>query len=174
MADPTIDWLTKIITVPQSFLIPLGGDRYQLDVNDFRNALKDIEDNTDGMVFSDTHRHSTESVLSGVTYARQFEIINGYTITFEPTGTPYQVECVGANHNILDVKNVNHVSLVIGNSAGLIVTGGGSGGVSESDQVAIANKVWATLTANILTANSIGIHVKDNLLTTGKFLALKD
>ena len=136
----TIDWLTKIITVPQSFLTPLGGARYELDVNMLRNALKDLEDGDDGMAYPDTHTHNTEATLSGVTYARQFVVINGYTITFESTGTPYQVECTGANHNILDVKNVNDVSLVIGNSAGLItVATGGSSGPTAAE---IAAAVW--------------------------------
>jgi len=123
----TINWLTKVITIPQADLTPLGGGRYRLDVNAFRLELKDIEDSEDGMAFEVAHRHATEATLSGVTYARQVEIINGYTVTFESTGSPYQVECVGANHNIADVKNVNDVSLIIGNSAGLISVTSGSG-----------------------------------------------
>lgn len=138
MANPTITWSTKVIFVPQSFLTSLGGLRYQLDVNAFRNALKDIEDSEAGMAYPDTHRHATAAVLSGVTYARQVEIINGYTVTFESTGSPYQVECVGANHNILDVKNVNDVSLVVGNSAGLVV-GGGSGGLTAEQALQLAS-----------------------------------
>lgn len=117
----TIDWGTRVITVPQSFLTPLGGDLYQLDVNDFRLALKDIEDNADGMAYPDTHRHNGEIVLAGVTYARSVEIINGYTVTFEDLGPHYTVVCVGANHNIADVLNFNSVNLIIGNSAGLVV-----------------------------------------------------
>jgi len=128
----SINWATKVIYVPQSFLTPDGPSTYELDVNAFRLALKDIEDSPDGMSFPDTHRHSTESLLSGTIYARQFEIINGYTITFEDVGTPYTVRCVGANHNIGDVKNVNQVSLIIGNSAGLIVSGGGGGGATPA------------------------------------------
>ena len=118
----SINWATKVISVPQADLTNLGGGKYRLDVNAFRLALKDIEDSAEGMGFPDTHRHAGEATLSGVTYARQVEIVNGYTVEFE-NGT-YQVECVGANHNIADVKVVNSVSLIIGNSAGLIVAGG--------------------------------------------------
>jgi len=121
----SIDWGTKVINVPQSYLTPLGGSLYELDVDQFRLDLKDIEDSEDGMSFPDTHRHNTEVVLSGVTYARTLEIINGYTITFENGN--YSVKCVGANHNIGDVKNVNSVSLIIGNAAGLISVSSGSG-----------------------------------------------
>ena len=105
----SINWSTKIITVPQADLTAMGGGVYQLDVDAFRLALKNIEGSEEGSVFPDTHRHSTQVTLSGVTYARTFEVINGYTVTFQDTGTPYTVLCVGANHNLADVKNVNQV-----------------------------------------------------------------
>lgn len=134
----SINWATKVIFVPKSYLTALGGERYRLDVNQFRLDLKDIEDGDEGMAFDDTHSHATEATLSGVTYARQVQIINGYTVEFE-NGT-YQVECVGANHNIGDVKVVNSVSLIVGNSAGLITVVSGSG-VTPADIEAIADKI---------------------------------
>jgi hypothetical protein len=121
----SIDWATQIITVPQSYLTHISGALYELDVDQLRLDLKDIEDSEEGMAFPDTHRHNTAVTLSGVTYARTVEIINGYTVTFENGN--YSVRCVGANHNIGDVKNVNSVSLIIGNAAGLISVSSGSG-----------------------------------------------
>jgi hypothetical protein len=114
----SVTWPTGVIYVPQSYLTNLGGGVYELDVDQFRLDLKDLEDDDQGMGWLDTHRHNTESTLSGVTYARQVEIINGYTVEFE--NGSYTVVCVGANHNLGDVKVVNSVSLIIGNSAGLI------------------------------------------------------
>lgn len=140
----SINWATRVITVPQADLTSLGGSLYELDVDVFRLALKDIEDSEEGMNFPDTHRHNTAVTLAGVTYARTFEIINGYTVTFEPTGSPYTVKCVGANHNIGDVKNVNHVSLIVGNSAGLIQvsTNSGSGlSTEQAEQLALVLKL---------------------------------
>lgn len=134
----TINWLTRVILVPQSFLTLVSGVIYELDVDEFRLALKDIEDSEEGMPFPDTHRHNTEVVLSGVTYARTFEIINGYTVEFEDGA--YTVRCAGANHNIGDVKVPNQVSLLIGNSAGLIVGGGGGGSAPTAAEV--AERVW--------------------------------
>jgi hypothetical protein len=116
---------------------------YELDVNEFRLALKDIEDSEEGMSFPDTHRHNTEAILSGTTYARQLEIINEYTVTFENGN--YSVKCVGANHNIGDVKNYNSVSLIIGNSAGMVV---GGGGITQEDKEEIADLV---LNSGVLT-----------------------
>ena len=54
-----------------------------------------------------------------------------------------------------------------------VSTGGGSGGISTGDKQDIAMEVWATLLASIATDGSIGVHVKEQLLTTAKYLALK-
>jgi len=138
----SINWSTKVISISQSFLTWISPGQYELDVNAFRIALKEIEGADDGISFDDTHRHITQTTLSGVTYARQFEIINGYTVTFEDLGTPYTVTCIGANHNIADVKNINQVSLIIGNSAGLI-TANINGGTRFPTAAEIADAVWA-------------------------------
>lgn len=117
----TIDWLTKIISVPKSELTLVQSvptEIREMNLNAFRIALKDVEDNVDGMVNLDTHSHNTEVVLSGITYARVIEIINGYTVTFEDG--QYAVNLVGANSNVGDNVNVNQVSVRTANSAGLI------------------------------------------------------
>lgn len=116
---------TRVISIPQADLSMVSGTLYELDVDLLRLQLKDWEDDFENMGMPDTHRHNTPVTLSGVTYAPTFEIINGYTVTFED-GT-YSVRCVGANHNLADVKNLNMVSLIIGNSAGLIQVASGSG-----------------------------------------------
>jgi hypothetical protein len=117
----TIDWGTKVISILQSDLTPIAGSKYYLDVNWFRLQLKDLEDSELGMVFDRTHNHNTEVILSGVNYARVIEIINGYTVSFEDTGTPYSVRLQGANTNVFDVTNVTpNVSVIVTNSAGLI------------------------------------------------------
>lgn len=135
----TVNWGAKDIYVPQSFLTPLGGAAYQLDVDAFRLALKALEDTPEGMAAPDTHRHNTEVTLSGVTYARTVEVLAPYTVTFEDG--QYVVSCVGANHNLADVKTLNQVSLIIGNSAGLIVKAVGSG-VTAQDKTDIIDGVW--------------------------------
>lgn len=121
----SVNWGTKVIFVPQADLTFIGGVLYELDVDTFRLALKSLEDDAEGIVFDDTHRHVTETVLSGVTYARFVEIINGYTVEFQDG--QYVVRCAGANHNLADVKVPNQVSLIIGNAAGLVVSGGFGG-----------------------------------------------
>jgi len=114
----SVNWKTKVITVPQSYLTPLGGVYYELNVDDFRLDLKNIEDSEEGMPHPDTHRHNTEVTIGGITLARTLEVINGYTVTFEDGS--YAVTLMGANNNILDVLNFNNVSVSSTNSAGLI------------------------------------------------------
>lgn len=145
----SVNWPSGIITVPQADLINLGNGIYELDVNSFRLALKDLEDSEEGSIWPTTHSHNTQVTLSGVTYARTFELLSPYTVTFQDTGSPYTVKCTGANHNISDRKNVNNVSLIIGNSAGLIsVDSGGGGGLT-------AAQVWQHIVENGLAAQEI-------------------
>jgi len=117
----SITWGTRVIYVPRADmpLLQVSPEIRELDLNVLRLALKDLEDDEEGMPFPDTHRHVTEATLSGLTFARLVEIINSYTVEFEDG--QYTVFCTGANHNLADVKVANQVSLIINNSAGLIV-----------------------------------------------------
>lgn len=127
----SVNWPTRVISVPQAYLTHITGNRYELDVDQFRLDLRSLEDDPEGMPFLRTHRHNTEVTLGGVVYARIVEIINNYTVTFEDGS--YIVELVGANNNILECTNYNSVSVREKNSAGLIVHSVGSGLSSEQD-----------------------------------------
>ena len=110
--DVNIDWATKVITVPKAELdlVQLSPrEIYNMSLNSFRLALKDKEDDQEGMTFLDTHTHNTEVLLGGIVYARVLEMINGYTITFEDG--IYAVNLIGANSNVGDNVNVNQVSI---------------------------------------------------------------
>lgn len=137
----SIDWATKVISVSQADLTYVSPGLYELDVEDFRRWLKDIEDSEEGMAFPDTHRRNAPVTLSGTTYAQTFELLAPYTVTFE--NGSYRVRVTGGNHNIADRMNPNSVSIEIGNSAGLIAvdTGGGGGGGPTAGEIAAA--VWA-------------------------------
>lgn len=132
----SVDPATKVITVAQADLTPLGGGVYELDVEWLRTQLKDWEDSEVGMVMPDTHRRNAPVTLAGTTYAQTFEVINGYTITFSPDSA-WRVRCTGANHNIADVMNVNQVSIEIGNSAGLQVVETGVSGLTTAESAAL-------------------------------------
>ena len=117
---PTIDWPTKVITVPKSdtALVSAGPPEIRSHNTDtFRLQLKDLEDSVDGMVFPHTHNHNAPVTVGGVALARVIEIINGYTITYE--NGSYAVNLDGSNNNIGDVLNLNNVQVRSNNSAGL-------------------------------------------------------
>ena len=121
----SIAWASGVITVPQSDLTHLGGTTYELDLDVFRLALKNLEDDEEGMPWPRTHNHNTEVTLAGITFARSIEIIKPYTVLFEDG--VYGVNLINANSNIPDVLVRNSVSVNTQNSAGLIVSIQGSG-----------------------------------------------
>lgn len=152
--DVTINWLTRVITVPKDYMTLVQSTPTEvrnLDINAFRLKLKDIEDNSEGMVFLQTHSHNTEVTMSGITLARVVSIINGYSIVFEDG--MYAVNLVGANSNIGDVVNLNRVSVRSNNSAGLI------GGIPTVAQQAAAN--WTYDISAINTAGTAGKKLND-------------
>lgn len=155
----SVNWGTRTITVPQSYMTFVSGIVYELDVNQLRLDLKSLEDDEAGMVFPTTHLHNTEVTLSGVTYARVFQIINDYVIDFVDDVGPtefYLIKCTGANHNIADaLANVHrHYGLIVGNAAGLITVTQGSG-VTAQDKTDIIDGVWTRALEAGLTAEQI-------------------
>jgi len=143
----TVDWGTGIIDVPQNYLSPVGGSLYELDVAQFFRDLRDLEDSELGQVELPIVEHATQVTLGGFTYARSVQIINGYTVTFENGN--YRVRLTGANNNVADVTNLNYVSVLSQNSAGLQVVVQGSG-ITEQDKVDIVDGVYAHQDAGIV------------------------
>ena len=149
----SIDWGTKVISVPQSYLTHIAGVYYEMDVDQFRLDLKDLEDSVEGMPFLDTHEHFPDVTVGGVTLAPVVRIINGYTVTFE--NGAYSVTLKAANNNILDALNFNNVSVSSTNSAGLQVYTSGSG-VTEQDKLDIADRVLDETLAGHTTTDTVG------------------
>ena len=116
----SIDWGTYTIHVPRNDMIVVQTtpvEIRQLNIDDFRKALNDLQDDPEGMPFPTTHNHVAPISVGGVDLARVVEILPPYTITFEDG--QYAVNLVGANSNIGDRTNVNQVSIRSANSAGL-------------------------------------------------------
>jgi hypothetical protein len=120
----TIDWATAVINVNQVDMVLIQSSPtivYQLDMENFRLALKDLEDDLEGMPWPVTHNRNAPVVISGANLAQVIEILAPYTVSFEETGTPYRVNVVGANTNIGERVNLGsgEVSVSTSNSAGL-------------------------------------------------------
>ncbi len=119
----TVDWGQKIINVPKTDLTLVQSSPVevrQLDLNNFRLTLKDLEDDEEGISFPHTHNHIAPIPIAGIELARVIEIINDYTLTFEDG--QYVVNVIGGNSNVLDRINPNQVSIRTANSAGLVQT----------------------------------------------------
>lgn len=116
----SINWVTGVIFVPKADMTLIALSPYEfreLDVDDFRKTLRDLEDNPEGRWISlPTHDHNTQVTLSGINYIRKVEIKFPFTVTFEDG--LYAVNLVNGDNNILDVNNKNQVSVNPSNSAG--------------------------------------------------------
>jgi len=118
----TVNWITGVITVPKSFSTLIQSTPIEvrnLDLDVLRLKLRDLEDDVDGRPWPKTHTHNTQVVLSGITYARIFEVLPPYTITFVESVPPYALNLVNANSNVADRVNINTTSIRSSNSAGL-------------------------------------------------------
>lgn len=162
----SIEWATRVITVPKSYLTLVSGVLYEMDIDQFRLDLKALEATEEGMFFPLTHVHNTYVDIGGVVLAQVVLLTNGYTVTFEDD--QYAVRLVGANSNIGDLVNINQVSIRSNNSAGLVQVdlGGGGGGGATAGEIATA--VWTYVMG--------GATAEERLrrsLTLAQFIALK-
>jgi hypothetical protein len=160
----SVDFATKVITIPQSDLSLVTGTLYQCDTQGIRLQLKEWEASEDGIIFDDTHIHNTEVTVAGTTFARTIEVINGYSITFEEDIYFYAVRLANSNNNFFDAENnilnQNTVMVIAQNSAGLIV---GS---------AQASAIWGAPLNQYTDSATFGGFVQ-KLLSFGKWLSLR-
>ncbi len=115
----SVNWLTKLITIPQSDLLLLSPGIYQLDLGEFHKEIRRLEwEFNEGLLWEEILSYNPVVVLGGISYAPGIEVINGYTVEFQ--NGAYAVNLAGANSNVADVSVVNNVSIRPQNSAGLI------------------------------------------------------
>jgi len=163
----SVNCSTYVITVPKADLTLIQSsptEIRELNSNTFRMWLADWADSEAGQPMPYPFRHNTEVVIDGLAYARTIEILSPYTITFE-NGT-YQVNIVGSNNNIHSKKNVNSVSVVPNNSAGLVnIRAAEDGAFGKEVAVDIAHGVGGT-------AYPAGTHAApSNNITDAKLIA---
>ncbi len=114
----SVNWDSRVITVPQSDLVDLGGGIYKLDLELCHQELRRLEwEFTEGLSRLQILDYIPPLEAGGVIYARFVLLTNGYTFEFEDG--QYAVNLSGANTNIHDYTVVNQVSIRPSNSAGL-------------------------------------------------------
>jgi hypothetical protein len=140
----TIDYSNPaqyVINVPRADLTLVSSsptEIRELDIDDFRQALADIQDDAEGMAFPTAYVHTAPLTVAGVTLARVVEILDPYVVQFEDG--QYNVNIVGGNSNLSDVTIKNQVGLNTANSAGLQQVTSGSG--LSPDQDARLRELW--------------------------------
>jgi hypothetical protein len=126
-----VSWPTRTLYIDQSELTEVtAGVVYSMETDYLYYTIHDLQDDAEGMVNPDLMFHSQPYTLSGVTYARAVEIINGYVIQFTGPASPndhYTVVLQGGNNNVADVFIPNPVTVISNNSAGLAVATGAKG-----------------------------------------------
>lgn len=149
----SVDWPSGVISVPRADMTLVQStptEVRELDLNSFRSDLRVLEESDEGRPFSRTHDHNPEVLLQGIDYARIFELLPPYTITFEDGN--YAVNITGGNSNLGDRVNLNQVSVRTNNSAGLISNSqieyaSFEGGVTIDATNGVAGTIFPTGTA---------------------------
>ena len=163
----SLDPATRVITVPQADLTFVSGTLYTLDSDQFRKDVMTLLASEPYAWLPDAYRHNTEVTVAGVTYARTIEIINGFSVTFEDTGSAYTVRIEGSTNNIFDVENgiLNPTALVTvisTNSAGLQTVTSGSGlDPTQSTQLQEIYKLLGLDAAVTVTITPTGVDTSD-------------
>ena len=165
------DYFSSVITVDRESLPIVSTDPYEVrefDVEQMHSILRAAEANETGIVYKDTHNWSAAKFIGGVNLAPVHEMINGYTVTFEPG--IYAVKLVGANNNVVDVMNINTVSTQTANSAGLIKVntgGGGDGGDTDltpvTDQLDVIEGKVDTVNTKVTTGLLNQQNIEDKI-----------
>lgn len=144
----TINYNTKVINIPKNDMTLIQtspSEIRSLDMNTFHLALRNLEDSPEGMIHPPTHNHVAPINIGGVSLARVLEIINGYTITFE--NGSYFARLDNGNNNISDVVNLNNVSVISSNSAGLVFND------AIEDQSFVDGRVYINTSNGVATTN---------------------
>lgn len=127
----TVNWTTKVITIPVSDMELLSGTEYRLNMSDFHKEIRRLEwDFAEGLWADQILDHTISKTIAGTIYSPLDEIINGYTIVFDSIAT--KVSLLGSDNNIIDVLVINGVSVIPSNSRGSVVSEGGSGTITQT------------------------------------------
>ncbi len=171
----SVDWPSQIVTVNQTDteLTHVSGTFYTADSNAIRLAVKDLEDNTEGMPWPRVTNHNTEvGPIAGVTFVRSIEIINGYQIQFLPD-TQWTVVIEGSNNNYHDVAAgvlvQNQVQVIPSNTAGYIVVETGTSGLTTPESQALID---IASDVDGLVIDVFDLDTKVDLLLTAQDLTL--
>jgi hypothetical protein len=130
----SVNWATKVVTVPLTDLTLISGSNYSLNTGDFWIEMRRLEASPeDGLWTEQVIEYVNTQVLSGITYSAIVKLINSYTWNTDTTNK--NIFLIGFNSNLLDTFIPGSgISVLANNSGGKIDAGGGAG--------ASAQEVW--------------------------------
>ena len=121
----SVNWTTKVVTVPLTDLTLVSGANYSLDSGDFWIEMRRLEASAgDGLWAIQVIEYVNTQILSGITYSAIVKMINGYT--WDTDTTNKTISLLGFNNNLLDTFIPGSgISVLANNSAGKIEVGSG-------------------------------------------------
>lgn len=133
----TVNWLTKVITIPQTDLVLVSGFNYTLDVDLAHDEIRRLEwEFADGLWAEQAIEYINTQLLSGLVYSPIVKMVNGYTWLTDATNI--NISLIGSNTNMLDTFTPgNGVSVLANNSAGKILVG--VSGLSPAQSITLDN-----------------------------------
>jgi len=136
----TVNWTTKVITVPLADLTLISGSNYSLSTTDFWIEMRRLEASPiDGLWAEQAIEYVNTQLLSGITYSAIVKLINGYT--WDTDTTNKNISLIGFNSNLLDAFIPGSgISVLANNSAGLQIVSVGSG-LSAGEQAELTD-LW--------------------------------
>lgn len=112
----TVDWVSKIFTIPQSDLTFVSGNNYSLSMVDVHEELRRLEwAFADGLWAPRILNFYETVTLSGIDKSPSIEVTNGYTFDF--TGSNYNVILSDYDNNLVDVYIPSNGISILGNNS---------------------------------------------------------
>ena len=172
----SVNWATKVVTVPLTDLTLVSGFNYTLDTGDFWIEMRRLEASAgDGLWAEQVIEYANTQLLSGLTYSAIVKMINGYTWNTDTTNK--NISLLGFNSNLLDTFIPGSgISVLANNSAGKQTITSGSGLDAAQDQKLTdidvrtididlhSLEMWRTLgleVGNTITITPTGIVAQD-------------
>ena len=114
----SVNWVTKLITIPLSDLTLVSGSNYTLAVADVHDEIRRLEwEQSGGLWAPYILNHYPTVTLSGIPKTRTVEMVNGYTWNVDSTNI--NISLIGIDSNLLDTYIPgNGISLLANNSVG--------------------------------------------------------
>ena len=172
MASLIVDWVgasatppyKALILIPQDYdhltLVPGTGSppngSYTLDTYALWQDLKALEASEDGIVFADLQTHNAKYTIAGTTYADAIGFLCELAFYNPVANEDWSVILEGSNNDLFDIvngiyvpeKGTGHITVVPGNSAGLVV-------ITSTDTANIEAKIDQLIAAQQLTQEQI-------------------